>query len=145
MFRLLGVLLLMMSATGCGTRYPETATVTGKVTYKGQPLPLGRVSFWPPQGRPAAGEIKPDGTYTLTSFRQDDGAIPGIHRVSITARRAIAAGAGPSSSSVATTPGWGDNPAVEWLIPKHYEQAETSNLTAEVRPGKNTIDFDLSP
>jgi hypothetical protein len=129
-----------MCLAGCGRGYPETAVVTGKVTYKGQPVPAGRVCFWPKEGRPAMGEIGSDGNYRLTSFSQGDGAIVGEHRVSITATRAhfpdgTKAGAGDV--------GWAGQPVVEWLVPQRYERPETSGLTTAVRAGKNTIDFDL--
>ena len=48
---------------GCGPGFPETADVSGRVTLGGKPVPQGRISFWPEQGRPAMGEIGPDGTY----------------------------------------------------------------------------------
>lgn len=143
MVRILSIVFAVLFVSGCGSKYPETAKVAGKVTYQGQPLSTGRVSFWPEKGRPAMGEIQSDGTYELTSFRKGDGAVPGRHRVSITSKQSVPPNAQKSPAAVEFIRGWGDNPGVEWLIPKKYEQAETSGLTADVHSGSNTIDFSL--
>ena len=47
---------------GCGPGeepHPETVPVQGKVTYQGQPVPKGTVTFQPASGQPAVGEIQP--------------------------------------------------------------------------------------
>ena len=71
--------------SGLGRRYK----VTGKVTYKGEPVPQGTVNFVPtkpppPEGRAATGEIK-DGYYSLSTTGNDDGALPGDYNVAIVA------------------------------------------------------------
>ncbi len=72
---------------GLGTRYP----VTGKVTYKGQPVAEASISFRPTSGdqnsekRGATGTVK-DGYYSLSTLGGDDGAFPGEYEVSISAR-----------------------------------------------------------
>src|SRR4051794_35506157 len=68
---------------GIGRRYP----VSGTVTYKGQPVPLGTVTFTPEstEGRPAAGDIEADGSYTATTATTGDGMLPGKYKVSINA------------------------------------------------------------
>ena len=135
--------------TGCGPSYPETAEVRGRVTYQGKPLPEGRILFWPPEGRPAMAEIGPDGSYSLTTFVTGDGAIPGEHRVTIKATRVHFNEAGADIPRRDVAPG-GESPSerstepvVEWLVPRIYERAESSPLKAAVRPGQNTINFDL--
>src|SRR5690242_12486783 len=59
------ILAAVIGAPGCGKR---TATVTGKVTYKGEPLKGGIVAFIPPRGggTAVAADIAEDGTYTAT-------------------------------------------------------------------------------
>src|SRR5262249_7863155 len=58
---------------GCGPAesHPETVPVQGKVTYKGQPVPRGTITFQPDAGQPATGEIQPDGSYRLGTYGQD--------------------------------------------------------------------------
>lgn len=128
------LLVFMTCLVGCGRNHPETSEVTGKILFKGQPVPCGRICFWPKGGRPALSEIAADGSYVLRSFEKADGAIAGEHRVSIKATRVHFAREGATSSK---------DVVVERLIPQHFERPETSGLTATVRSGKNTIDFDL--
>ena len=77
-------------------------------------------------------EIKSDGTYELTTFDAGDGAVIGTHRVTIKATRTVFRNNDPSKA------------VVEWLVPQNYENIDKSPLTAEVSPGKNTINFDLT-
>ncbi len=61
--------------TGCGPGHGmKLGRVQGKVTYKGQPLTYGTVSFVPDaskgtEGPIATGIIKEDGTYILSTDR----------------------------------------------------------------------------
>lgn len=126
------LLLAIAVVTGCGPSRPETAEVSGRVTFQGKPVPEGRILFWPPSGRPAMAEIKSDGTYELTTFDAEDGAVIGTHRVTIKATRTVFRNNDPSKA------------VVEWLVPQNYENIDKSPLTAEVSPGKNTINFDLT-
>ncbi len=71
--------------SGLGRRY----SVSGKITYKGAPVPQGTVNFVPtkppiPEGRAAHGEIK-DGYYSLATVGNNDGALPGEYNVAIVA------------------------------------------------------------
>lgn len=74
---------------GCGSNRPSLAPVSGRVTIDGQPVKVGRVMFYPTQGRPASGPIQPDGSYELTTFEANDGAMLGSHRVTIQATELI--------------------------------------------------------
>lgn len=69
---------------GLGTRYP----VSGKVTYKGQPVAKGLINFSPEksgEGRGASGTID-NGSYSLTTLTPGDGAFPGSYFVTINTR-----------------------------------------------------------
>jgi hypothetical protein len=58
--------------------------VKGKVTYKGKPLTDGTITFEPNDfGRPAHGNIQPDGSFVLTTFKEGDGAVRGHHRIAV--------------------------------------------------------------
>jgi hypothetical protein len=50
--------------TGC-SRGPERTTVQGKVTYKGAPVTFGIINFQPAAGKPAGGELNPDGSFSF--------------------------------------------------------------------------------
>lgn len=78
-------LLSLVILAGCGDgRPPMAAPVEGKVIYRGKPLAFGSVMFQPAQGQPARGVIKPDGTFTLWTYEEGDGAAIGHHKVRIT-------------------------------------------------------------
>ena len=73
-------------AAGCGDDgFPARYPVTGRVTYQGQPLRMGTITFAPvdaAHGRAASGFID-QGAYALTTVEDQDGAIPGQYQVSI--------------------------------------------------------------
>ena len=71
----------------------ETASVRGLVTIDGQPMDFGRVQFSPmatadplDAGRSAVGFINADGTYQLSTYGKNDGAVIGTHRVIISSK-----------------------------------------------------------
>src|SRR6476469_2683029 len=72
--RLVPSLLMLVVLAGCN-RGPKMTSVTGKVIYNGHPLEFGVVMFQPPSGQPAQGQIQPDGTFTLSTYRLNDGAV----------------------------------------------------------------------
>lgn len=123
---LLGWLILLSALTSCGGQ--STASVEGTVTYRGEPLPAGRVVFHPQEGRPAFGDIH-HGRFTLTTLEPRDGALLGVHRVSVSYDRPV----DPDDA-------FSDRIS---LIPQRYTRPETSGLTAEVRPGANEFPFEL--
>jgi hypothetical protein len=121
---------------GCGPGedpHPATVPVQGKVTYQGQPVPKGTITFQPADGRPAVGEIQPDGTYRLSTFGEKDGAIPGVHKVMILANTG-------DPTKMPSTPGY---VAPKDLVPQKFAKPETSGLEATVSKDKTSYDFDL--
>lgn len=135
--RALALLALLAAPTwGCGSKSerPATLPVQGKVTYKGQPVSKGTVTFQSDAGQTATGEIQPDGTYQLSTFVERDGALPGHHKVMI-----IANDADPTLMP-GSSPGY--KPPKE-LVPKKYENLETSGLDADVAKDKPSYDFEL--
>jgi hypothetical protein len=122
-----------VAAVGCGGNERKTAVVTGKVTYKGKPVPTGTITFVPKTpGPPATGELRPDGTYTLTTYRDGDGAVLGEHTVMITALQDMSDRL-PEDR----------NPLPPPIIPSKYSSVSTSGLTATVEDKENAIDFNL--
>ncbi len=110
------------------------APVTGKITVSGQPVTKGFVIFMPDEakgtsGKAAVGDIGPDGTYALRTFKANDGAIVGHHRVVISGQ-AI-------EDDEAISP--------DQQIPPRYGNPQQSGLTAEVTPAAEPINFDLKP
>jgi hypothetical protein len=130
---IIALALLFTVALGCGRKQGmETAPVSGKVTYKGKPVPNGTVMFVPAEGPAATGEIGPDGSYKLTTYANNDGAVLGTHKVSITALQDT--GGGLPEQRSGTPPS---------LLPSKYLSHDTSGLTAEVKASDNQVNFDL--
>jgi hypothetical protein len=80
--------LVLVSCPGCGAgagaQVGPTVPVKGRVTYQGKPLTQGTITFEPVDtGREANGNIGPDGTFVLTTFKEGDGAVAGVHRVGV--------------------------------------------------------------
>jgi hypothetical protein len=70
--RYLFVLALLVTASGCaGSHVP----VTGRLTWKGKPVPNTQVTFQPDDGsRPSKGLTDENGNFTLRYSRQQAGA-----------------------------------------------------------------------
>src|SRR5262249_42014233 len=77
-------------SSGCGPGNGlSLGRVSGKVTYKGQPVKNGTVFFMPDEskgtvGPPALGSITSDGSYVMSTETSGDGVIVGSHKVGIT-------------------------------------------------------------
>lgn len=132
--------LVAIVLIGCGgeDRYP-TVPVEGKVLYRGAPLAFGSVVFYPEKGPPARGDIGPDGTFRLSTYRQHDGAIVGRHRVEIKCYE----NQRPGSAPITPAPGEETDPLGKPLIPTEY-MSYTSKLQADVKAERNDpFEFDL--
>jgi hypothetical protein len=128
------LLLLVGTVTGCGSG--GKARVSGKVTVNGKPVTAGLISFTPvasgqkEPGKPAAGEVQQDGSFTLGTESKADGAVPGKHTVRYT----------PPTMSYpeGKTPRPGEAPprsGFEGLMPKSQD--------VEVKLGANTVEIEL--
>jgi hypothetical protein len=84
-----GLIAAVMALAGCGPGHGMTlGRVQGKVTYKGEPVKYGTVSFVADtskgtNGPIAMGNIKEDGTYVLSTSDPGDGAVVGHHKISV--------------------------------------------------------------
>jgi hypothetical protein len=103
-----------IALAGCGDGRPDRVPVAGTVLIDGAPLTRGYVKFVPPNGRPSVGTIGEDGKFALTCFDGADGAIPGTHRVQVSANRIISAN------------------KIEWYAPPKYADFRTSEIEIEV-------------
>ena len=115
--------------------------MSGRVTYKGKPVPNAHVSFTPAEGtsRAAEGLTDSDGEFTLRSFTTNDGALPGKYRISVIARgpdRPLKPGEVGSGMPGETMPG-------DPVIPMKYFLPDSSGLTYEVKRGKNFVELEL--
>ena len=74
-----------IAIAGCGESAPTTYPVAGLVRFDdGQPVQTGHVEFHHAEsGISAKGRIGADGSFALTTFREGDGAVAGVHRVTV--------------------------------------------------------------
>jgi hypothetical protein len=120
---------------GCGSD-SELGSVHGVVRLDGKPLATGTVRFIPASGRAATGTIQSDGTFTLGTYGESDGALIGKHQVAILAFEVhpVPRTEGGRPPATPTTP----------LVPRRYMAPGTSRLTFDVKRGDNPADFDLT-
>jgi hypothetical protein len=129
--------VLTTVAGGCGSNR-TVASVSGKVTYRGKPVPFGTVNFRLRDGTQLSrGIIKPDGTFQMQTSDGKPGADLGVNLVRITCYEA------QNPSGAKPDPKF--KPFGRLLIPSKYIQFETSGLTVDVQPDKATsVVFDLT-
>jgi hypothetical protein len=66
---------------GCGGS--NIVPVTGKLTYKGQPVPGAVILFTPQEGRQSAAETDDEGNFELRYDEKTMGAVVGKHHIFI--------------------------------------------------------------
>ena len=81
--RFLTLLLLLLSCAGCSDKKFTTYRVDGIVKFDdGQPVKLGRIEFYQPeQDVSAYASIREDGTFSIGTEKEADGAVEGKHQV----------------------------------------------------------------
>jgi hypothetical protein len=119
------VALSCLLVLGCGGK-EGTSTVSGKVTYQGQPVTDGLINFVTNGGRPLGGSIGADGTYSTQ-------LPPGEYKVRIDTPPEFPAGYKEGDPLPKLPPR---------QVPEKYANFNSSGLTATVKgDGSQTIDF----
>lgn len=126
--------LALLSAGGCSSG-PAKGDVKGKVTFKGNPVKEGKVTFLNPAGLgDSEADISSDGTYEVRG-----GVVVGDYVVEIK----------PLVVIVDTDPGKSPPAPVEKKAPdipgKYRQQGSTPFKNIAVKAGKNEIDFPMTP
>jgi hypothetical protein len=127
-----------LAATGCAAR----GTVSGKVTYKKQPLSTGTVIFFGPNNSRASSQIGPDGTYTISGILAGPAKIavstpPPAPAPGMAMKMDASKMGGPADA------GKGAAQAKSLTIPPQYNDPDKSNLTYEVKAGEQQHDIEL--
>lgn len=124
----------LVAGCGGGSDAKPVGKVSGKVTSGGAPVTAGELLFSPIGGpkNPAPGKagravIKSDGTYTVSTYGEGDGAVVGQHNVAFMAPP-------PETDEHGQVKG---EPKFAGLKP--------ATATVEVKSGANTVDIDLVP
>ena len=100
--------------------------VNGTVLLDGKPVAGATVMLIPRErGRPALGKTDAQGKFTLSTYTQGDGALPGLHRVTVTLVHE-------------------QNGQLNWIVPKKYADYKTSPLAIEITgPKSHVVNIEL--
>jgi hypothetical protein len=129
---------------GLGKRVP----ITGKVTYNGQPVKKGQISFVPEasDGHAATAQIVNGEIKEASTLEANDGILPGKYKVAISAQEDVDVSdvtkkykAMPDPAELAKARAAGKK-----LIPDKYTNALDSGLTADIATPNQVVTFDLN-
>jgi hypothetical protein len=136
-----GLCCLILASSCGGPKIPEIQgklpvfPVKGSVQMDGKPLSQAELTFYPVQPLPSgASKILPrartqdDGTFSVTTYSDGDGAPEGSYRVTVTWR-----GTGTGEDEERRTD---DDPN---LVPPMYHNPRITKLRAKVEEGENTL------
>jgi hypothetical protein len=146
--------LLFILASGCGPTKSASASLSGKVAYKGNPVTGGTVTVFVKDGGAYPIPITPEGTYSGTDLP------PGEVTVTIEtesakqkfgmgdyAKMKRGGGGGKEKGQMVSPAPEGFQPGAggQYVkIPRKYSDKEKSGLSLALTRGKNTKDFDLT-
>ena len=127
---------LLLLVAGCGS----STAVTGSVSYEGQPVESGSITFLPADGQgPSAGAAISGGQYRVDEIAPGEKIVQivGLKEISFARSSAEMAQQAEEAARRGTA-----SAAVEQAseIPA---DAEGNNATVEVKPGTQTLDFQL--
>lgn len=125
------LILIFAMASGCGPgrdgSLPPTAPVTGTVTFQGEAVRGGTVTFHPKgAGNPGVGWLDEEGHFSVATYYDDDGAVVGEHSVTVDM----------------PPPLDGVDPKDIFHVPKAYTNPESTPLTVDV-PDEGVDDIKL--
>lgn len=131
--------LLLIASTalaGCGSDRPETVRVTGRVTSGGGDWPAsGMIIFTPDEPaaglprRPGKAFFDKQGRFTVGTFDDSDGLVPGTYHVSVFCGEPVEGMAAPDRS----------------YVPLQYQLPGPSGLVLEVKADSRnlTVEYDI--
>jgi len=133
----LAALLILIAPLGADEKPSKIGTVSGKVTFKDQPLPGGTVAFHPEKGKAVIAALVADGSYSAK--------VPaGEYRVTIETESLKDKGKEPAKGE--EKPKGGDKKeAPKYVkIPEKYGDPTKTPLRVTVTEGEQTVDLKLS-
>lgn len=149
----------LLGVAGCGKEDPGLASrpavfpVAGVVLYKDQPVEGAHVTFRPSGDAPGAfGRTDKEGRFQLQTFKENDGAVKGEHKVTVQKTDATAAVSEPKSSEELfgemenqAKSGKLPTPVVsKSLLPTRYADPKQTELKATVlSDASNSYEFKL--
>jgi hypothetical protein len=118
--RCIWIAAVLLACCGCN-KGPPVGKVSGKITYKGQPVGQARIDFRPVgDGKQSVGYSDNQGQYEMQFTMSQSGALVGRHKVSV---------------RMESEPGQKPVP-----VPDKYAK---SQVDYEVKPGSNVFNIEL--
>jgi hypothetical protein len=139
------MLLTAFAVTGCGNR---PSKVTGTVTLDGTPVEGAHVTFSPVdgKGRSASGGTSSGGKFELTTFKENDGALPGEYKVTVTYRDPIEFDKPPATGIDAMKSGQKAQPKAKkakYDIPPSYGDEKSTPLPTVKVPTSGPVALEI--
>ncbi len=133
------LVVALIAAVGCGEK---ATTIDGKVTYNGEPVEMGAISFRPTDGKGQVfAALILDGAYSVPK------AVPGSRTVAIRGTKKVNFGRSSEEAArlAAEQQAAGNAMAAHIAEAADYipTDAEGNNQTIEIASGDQTIDFNL--
>jgi hypothetical protein len=133
--------LLLLGLTALSGCAKSTGDVSGTVTFKGQPVTAGGITFYGAGGWAGSSNISPEGAYRI------DKVPVGEVKVAVVSSQPKAGK--PSSKATPEHPkaaGEAKAPAGKPVaLPPKYKDPEQSGLSYDIKAGAQTIDIPLLP
>src|SRR6476469_2586170 len=144
---------LGITLTGCpNSSRPATYRVTGTVTMQGKPVAGAVITFVPTgtDGAAASAITDSDGKYALTTWRAGDGARPGEYRVKVSKQEQTAVDPSKMVKNLTIeeeqkiyVESKKPRPPAKSLLPRKYQDDQTSGLTHTVDKKPTTFDIKI--
>ena len=129
-------LILLLAVSGCG----GSTAVSGSVSYEGQPVENGSITFIPADGRgPSSGGTITAGRYQVRDVTSGEKIVQIVGLKAVPFARTTAELAQQAEEAAAR----GQAPAPPVQTTQIPEDAEGNNLIVEVKSGIQTLDFHL--
>jgi hypothetical protein len=138
-----GVVVALL-LTGCG---PKPVKVSGTVTLNGQPVDGASVQFVPADGsgRQASGGTDKDGKFQLTTYENNDGAMPGEYKVVVKYTPPVETGASANTEVMKQVIAQQQKDAKKkpkYVIPAAWGASSTTPMTQKV-PADGPVTIDI--
>ena len=128
------VMAMGMTFAGCSLHDSDVGSVHGRVTLDGKPLAGAKVRFYPVSGRGSVGTTDDQGEFELLYIRNQNGAVVGKHRVTISTKKLPEV----DENRVPINKG-----QPETLPPEYHDRKKTT-LETTIEPGLNEPLFELT-
>lgn len=150
------MMLAVIVLTGCSKNPQAPGSISGSITYNGQPIKGGTMAFHTKEGTAFAAAIFDDGTYSATDIVEGELVVtvdtesikgstsPSSKSKDYDRRMKMLDQRKPSDEVGGGAGGVADQSKNYIKIPRKYANAKTSPLTVTVKAGRNVHNIELT-